>query len=358
MKFLDKLKLIKNYWPISKFYFRHLLKKSKPLLALFFQITNKCNARCLMCFNWQRINKPSDELSLEEIEKFSRTLGSVPNLTIGGGEPFLREDLPDICKIFSRNNETKRISIPTNCLLPEKIFDLTRKILESCPSTKIAIVLSLDGLRDTHEYIRGVKGIFDKVLETYKKITELLGQYSNLKININTTVSDKNYKEIPEIIDFVDKNFKVGFHTVEVIRGCYNRKNVQMPPLEEYKKLTEDILRSKTIDGDKYHKLMYSYYHKIALETLEKERQLIPCRASSYVPVVDATGNVYNCELLPAIGNLREVNYDFLEIWNSKKAKDQRKNIADKKCYCTHFCYQIQNIPMSPYHFFKAIFGK
>jgi len=354
MKILDKIRTIRNYWPVSKFYFYSLFKKNRPLLGLFFQITDKCNARCLMCFNWKRINKASDELSLNEIEKFTKTIGPIPSLTIGGGEPFLRDDLPEICRIFHENNGVRKISIPTNCLSTNKIIDSTKKILESCQIT-LKIVLSLDGTREIHDHIRGVKGTFDKLLETYKELDQLRKEYSHLQLNINTTISNKNEDNIPEIIDFVDKNFNIQFHTLELIRGCYNQKNVQAPSIDRYQQLIKYILKSKNVNNNKYHKAMHSYYHKITTDILKEKKQLIPCRVSSFMPVIDATGNVYNCELLPAIGNLKNSDYDFLKIWQSSKAKKQREDISNKKCYCTHYCYQIQNIPMSPLHFLRSI---
>jgi len=354
MTILDKVKIIRNYWPVSKFYFYSLFKKNRPFLGLFFQITDKCNAKCLMCFNWKRINKASDELSLNEIEKFTKTMGNIPSLTIGGGEPFLRDDLPEICHIFYKNNGVCKISIPTNCLSTDKIIDSTKKILESCHIT-LKIVLSLDGTREIHDHIRGVKGTFDKLLETYKKLDQLRKEYSHLQLNINTTISNKNEDNIPEVIDFVDKNFNIQFHTLELIRGCYNQKNVQAPSLGKYQQLIKYILKSKNVSKNKYHRAMYSYYHKIAIDILKEKKQLIPCRVSSFMPVIDATGNVYNCELLPTIGNLKNSDYDFLKIWQSNKAKKQRKDISNKKCHCTHYCYQIQNIPMSPLHFLKSI---
>ncbi|MBU1176986.1 MAG: radical SAM protein [Patescibacteria group bacterium] len=354
MKLLDKIKIIKNYWPVSKFYFHSLLKRNKPLFGLFFQVTDRCNAKCLMCFNWKKINKKSDELSLDEIQKFTKTIGHLSNLVLGGGEPFLRNDLTEICQIFSKNNGVRKIGIPTNCLSTDKIIDSSKKILESC-SVKLKIVLSLDGLEKTHDHIRGIKGNFNKVLETYKELDLLREKYPRLQLSINTTISNENEDNIPEIIDFVDKNFNIQFHTLELIRGCYNQKNVQAPSLSKYQELIKYIFKSKNIDKNIYHKAIYSYYHKITADILKEKRQLIPCRVSSFMPVIDATGNVYNCELLPKIGNLKDVNFDFSKIWNSQIAKQQRKDITNKKCYCTHYCYQIQNIVISPYHFLKAI---
>jgi len=349
--------MVRNYWPVSKFYFRHLLGGKQPFFGLFFQITNRCNSRCLMCFNWQVVNKLNDELSLEEIKKFSQTIGQIPNLTLGGGEPFLRDDLVEICRIFSENNQTRKIIIPTNSLSTERILDSTRKILKSCP-VKLKIVLSLDGVGQVHDRIRGVEGNFNKVLEIYQKLHQISKENRRLQLSVNTTISDKNENQIAEIIDYVDKNLEVSFHTLEIIRGCYNQKNVQAPSIENYRQLISQILKSKTSARNKYHQLIYSYYHQTAFKILKEKKQLIPCRTASFMPVIDAVGNVYHCEILPAIGNLRETGYDFFKIWNSDKAKQQQKNISRKKCHCTHYCYQIQNIPMSPVHFFKAMLSE
>ncbi len=335
-----------------KFFFRSVLKQDQPFFGLFFQITNRCNAKCAMCFNWQIINKENSELSLDEINKISKSMGAVPTLTIGGGEPFFRNDLPEICEIFYKNNKTKRISIPTNSLLTERILQSTKRILELCP-IKISIVLSLDGVGKIHDDIRGVGGIFNKVLENYKNLTALASEHSNLRINVNSTISSMNEEHIPELINFVDENLNVKYHTSEVIRGSFNEKSIRAPSLEKYKKIIGQLMASKTLNKDETHRLFYEAYHRLALRTMAEKKQIIPCRASSFMPVIDAEGNVYNCELLPPLGNIRKANYDFMKIWHSAEAKKQRKDIADKKCHCTHYCYQIQNIPMSPTQLLK-----
>lgn len=354
MKIQDKIKMIKNYLPMSKYFLYSLLKKNQPLFGMIFQITNKCNSKCLMCFNWKTINKKGDELSIEEIEKFTKTTGRIPHLIIGGGEPFLHDKLVEICQTFSKNSHVRKIAIPTNSLAIDRIHGLTEKILKSCPAN-IKVALSIDGVGRIHDQIRGIEGNFDKVLENYKGLNELTKKYPKLKITVNTTISNKNENNISEIIDFVDKNLDVNFHTFELIRGSYNKDIVSTPSLDKYFQIIKQILNSKTINKNRYHKAIYSYYHKIAHNILKNKKQLIPCRVSSFYPVVDAGGNVYSCELLSNIGSLRDNNYDFLKIWKSKKAKQQRRYIANKKCYCTHYCYQVQNIPMSPWHLLKAV---
>ena len=61
-------------------------------------VTSVCNARCAHCF--YPINAGKNELTLEEIEKLTRTLPPIRLLLIGGGEPFLRRDLPEIIRLY------------------------------------------------------------------------------------------------------------------------------------------------------------------------------------------------------------------------------------------------------------------
>lgn len=350
-----KIIMFRKYWPVSKYFFYHLFKKTGSFFGLTFHITNKCNARCVMCFNWQTLNKNYQDLTLEEIDKFSKTMGLLPNLSLSGGEPFLREDLVEICKIFYKNNKIKKIAIPTNCLLPDLIIKKTEELLKSCP-IRLKLCLSVDGRGKTHDQIRRVDGAFEKFQETFKKIIPLTEKFFQLQININTTISNKNEGELIELVNYINKYPQIKFHNLELIRGAFDQESVSTPATEKYEKLIESvILKSKSLDNDEYHKKIYASYHRLAVDILRKKKQLIPCRAAFYIPVIDALGNVYHCEILPPLGNLKDCNYNFQKIWHSEKAKKQRQDIAQKKCYCTHLCYQIQNIPMSPYHLLKTI---
>ena len=91
---------------------------------VIFHVTSLCNSKCITCFNWKNLNK-KDELTLSEIEKVSGHMQHIEYLTLGGGEPFLRKDLPDICRIFYTNNGVGAFSIPTNALSPDVIRKTT-----------------------------------------------------------------------------------------------------------------------------------------------------------------------------------------------------------------------------------------
>ncbi|HUS51890.1 MAG TPA: radical SAM protein, partial [Candidatus Bathyarchaeia archaeon] len=150
-------------------------------LHLIFYVTSQCNLRCEHCFYWQNLNKKDKELSLEEIEKISSSMGPLLWLSLTGGEPFLRSDLGKIVKIFVKNNQVRHLSIPTNGYLTERIVSETEKIVSQNPKTTFSISLSCDGPEKIHDLIRGKKGAFKRMVETAKELKSLKGRLRGLK---------------------------------------------------------------------------------------------------------------------------------------------------------------------------------
>ena len=86
-------------------------RPSPPFLILF--INSICNQTCEHCFYWRNLNR-KDDLSLEELRALSAELGTIENLNLSGGEPFLRKEFAEICSFFIRNNGVRQIYVPTN----------------------------------------------------------------------------------------------------------------------------------------------------------------------------------------------------------------------------------------------------
>ena len=78
------------------------------------------------------------------------------------------------------------------------------------------------------------------------------------------------------------------------------------------------------------------------------EKQAIPCMAGQVTAVIYQDGQTALCEMLPAVGNLRDVNMDFMAIWNSAAADKQRKMIRAGGCHCTHTCFQFPSVLFNP----------
>jgi len=342
-----------------KFFVKSLFGQSRPFYSLIFQVTNLCNSRCVTCFNWKILNQDSGrEMTLEEIEKFTQKIGDLNTLTVGGGEPFLRKDLPEIIECFGRNNNLKVVAIPTNCLLTEKIVSQTEKILKNF-NGGVKIGLSLDGLAADHDKIRGVQGNFEKFLATYRALCDLRKKYPKLRLRVCTTVFDANIDKIIELIKFVDSSLpEVDILGLEFLRGDYNVQKVGSASPDKVLKVIEFLEERRRQEKNIYRRVISNFYYRLSLDILNKRTQVIPCRISAFYPVIDALGNVYPCENLPKIGNLRENDFDLNKIWRSGAAQKMRESIRRKECYCTHSCYQIPNMYLSPKMIFKILRGK
>ena len=106
-------------------------KGALPVQVTFF-VTNKCNCACKHCFALKELNNPlRDDLTLDEIRQISFSMGNFIYLLIGGGEPFLRPDLPEIVRIFYENNNVLNVTIATNGSLTDTIIDCTKQILRN-----------------------------------------------------------------------------------------------------------------------------------------------------------------------------------------------------------------------------------
>lgn len=315
---------------------------NKKLRTVAFFITNECNSKCKHCFYWKNLGK-REELSLDEISKVSQSMGHFHFLSLSGGEPFLRKDLPEICEVFYTQNRVRDISIPTNSMQPEKILDITKKILTRCPKANISLNVSLDGIEDTHDKTRGIKGAFQKAVQNIKNLAEIRHSHHNLMINISTVISNINIEEAEKLISFLKNNVRVDNHSFEVLRG--NPKDANFKPLTalQFKKferlmITNNYSYFKRKGSLKawYLKKRLNYFFEQQRRALNNTKWEIPCLAGRVMAVIEPNGDVKPCELLTSIGNLKDFNYNFKQLWRSKKAKRARRWIKKTRCSCTH----------------------
>ena len=334
------------------------LARRNTLNYLIFYVTAACDSRCRMCFNWKqegRLGKEK-ELSLEEIDAFTKKLGPLAYVTLGGGEPFLREDLAEICKTFIRNNDALVISIPTNALHPDRIRKLVEDVYATGTDVVLRISLSLDGIGKDHDNIRGVPGNFERLLDSHKVLISLRKKYPNLEVLVNTTFSKYNQDKLFEIYDYVKKNLDVDMHGITFIRGKPRENDAADVSPEKYAEfvgfLEEEFKKKQFRLAHPFEKLLQAtpvLTRRIIVDTLKKNKRLFTCHALRDFAVIDSFGDVYACEILESgIGNLRQENYDLKKILKTEKAKNTRKKIKDENCHCTWECAIQDSIINNP----------
>lgn len=341
-----------------------LIKPSKRLHTVVFFITSRCNALCRTCFYWEELNKKGD-LTFDEIEKVSRTMPPFYDLLLSGGEPSLRNDLPQVVNLFYKNNEIRRVYFPTNGLKPHRIKEMVEKILEENELIEVYLNNSIDGLPETNDRIRGVPGNFKKSLETIRLVRTLKPRFGHrLQINVNSVICSENYNELVELGNFFLQNERLDYHYFQIIRGNPMDKDLKKVPIERLKRLYKEVTRIQWVYAQRQaedrgalegwvrkslYAAVFNFHHKTQFNNYTGDVPWpMPCTAGETAVVIDYDGGIRACELRGPLGNLRDYGCDFRAFWNSKIRADEVDSIARDRCFCTHICFLHDSMRFSP----------
>jgi MoaA/NifB/PqqE/SkfB family radical SAM enzyme len=326
---------IPGYW-----LFRYFRQPLLLPLSLTISVTSSCNSRCKTC----RIYESGfEQLTVAEYEKVFRGLGpSLTWVTMSGGEPFLREDLPEICAVLYRHCRPAVINIPTNGLLHQRIPSAVEAIAASCPGARIIVNLSLDGLGTQHDEIRGVPGCYEKALTTYQTLKDLQrGGAGNLSIGIHTVISRFNVDSIPRIIgDLI--SLKPDSYITEIAENRVELRTMELditPQASEYQQAIAavmDHLRRHSFKG--LGRIIQSFrveYYRHVTGLLLGKHSRWPCYAGYASAQLMPDGEVWACCIKgKSLGNLRSEGYDFKRVWFSEQAAQVRRTIKEDRCRC------------------------
>lgn len=336
------------------------------LSELIFFVTYGCNFRCRTCFYASYMDKTIangvQELDIDEIKKVSFNIGRLNKLFISGGEPFLRQDLPEICEIFYRQNKIRMLHLPTNGWNKEVIYDYTLKVLKNCSGLCVFLSFSLDGLEDTHDEIKAMKGSFRKTIDAIQTISSLKNKFKNLKLYIITVVNNRNLDEVIKLSKFV-KSLPVDGHGPSPMRGLAYDRRLSVPTPAQWEHLAQELIPilkhwNKKFNSDgikiflKNNRLKYLY--NIYAKVLKGEKLPFKCQAGNTIAVLDASGDVRLCELSEPLGNVRQSGYDFKKILASEKAHNLKNGLSN--CTCNHACFIGPSIKASPFAILKSCF--
>lgn len=153
-------------------------------------LTYNCNSRCEMCDIWKI--RDAQSLSILELEKLPASLRDV---NLSGGEPFLYVDLPEAVATVARACPKARIVISSNGFATGLILSQMKEILKIKPD--IGVAISIDGIGEMHNEIRGIPGGFERCLATVRGLKEL--GMTNLRLAF--TLMDKNVNHLARVYD-------------------------------------------------------------------------------------------------------------------------------------------------------------
>lgn len=179
-----------------------LLKSISLPLSVLFEVTYKCNNKCIFCYNESVNNQSDDELSIGQFREFIQK--GIFHVVFSGGEPLLSKNIYEYAYICKNNDTTT--GLITNALLINKQNVGTIKMLFD------TIQVSLHGNREIHDKITKNIGSFDKATKNI-----ILMLKNNIIPNVNITLTKANKDYIPEMLDSI-KN--IGVSNFSITRFC------------------------------------------------------------------------------------------------------------------------------------------
>jgi MoaA/NifB/PqqE/SkfB family radical SAM enzyme len=303
------------------------------------------------------------ELSIDEIDKISRSFGHIKVLTISGGEPFLRKDLDEIISLFYKNNKLQYVSFHTNAFLTDRIINIIARILRDFRALKVFVCVSIDGIGRKHNEFRGVEGGFDKMLQTIDRLKELKKRYKTLNLISSTIFSHSTENYFLETVQFIQNNLKGIKPSLGFIRGNAKDSSEKEVDIKKYVEFFDSFNYNPDRPINPFSPLalkesLEMLVHKIVIENYKSHRQMVPCQSGRKLVVIYENGDVYPCETLSAkFGNLRDVNYDISKLLFSERGKEIVSKIRKEGgCYCTWENIIPVNLLFSPAHYRRIVY--
>ncbi len=289
-------------------------------------VTYRCNARCTMCNRYKAPSIPEEEISLETIKK----LPPMYFTNITGGEPFIRTDLRDI--VAELRKKSDRIVISTNGFFTDRIIALCKEFPD------IGIRISIEGLEETNNEIRGLEDGFHKGYTTLKKLREM----GMKDVGFGMTVQDKNAEDLVPLyhlsdelgMEFATASLHNSFYFVESKNIIHDRQKVA----ENFEKLINELLKSKSPK-----KWFRAYFNHGLINYIYSQKRLLPCDMSFDTFFIDPYGDVMPCNGTKdkeVMGNLKDQDWD--ELWNSSKAELVRSKVRT----CDRNCWMIGSVSL------------
>jgi len=324
----------------------HLLQFSadkKPVVV--WNITRRCNLKCIHCYsNSADIDYP-DELTTEEGKKLIDDLAAFgsPVILFSGGEPLIREDLLDLAQYAT--DKGMRAVISTNGTL------ITKEIAIKLQKIGLSYVgVSLDGLEKTHDKFRGKKGAFAAAIQGIRNCRD-----AGIKVGIRFTVNKHNVADVPDMFELLRKE-KIErmcfYHLVYTGRGSKLREEDLTHEetrglidliAAQTKKMFDDGLSPEILTVDNHADGPYLYL-KMKKENPERAKDILELLEMNEgnssglgIGCVSWDGEVYPDQFWrnQSLGNVR--NRAFGEIWTDEK-NDFLMKMKDKKKYVQGRC--------------------
>ena len=281
------------------------------------ELTLACNSNCLHCGSYAG-KKREDELTTEEAFHLVDDLAELKceRIILSGGEPTLRKDWYDIANRLKEKDI--EVGIITTALRTEGLIDKLKQI------EPFSVGVSIDGKRATHDYLRGVKGSYDKIFSFIRELRK-----NELVSCAVTSVNHKNISELEDVRDALYV-YQVNAWQIQIsspMGRMAEHKELLITP-EDYVYLANFVAESRYLIPEMNIQPGDCIGYFGSLETYLRDSNWQGCQAGMNVIGIEANGNIKECLSLQidgyVEGNIRE--RPLKEIWNDKNNFQYNRN--------------------------------
>ena len=287
-------------------------------------LTYRCPMRCQMCNIWKYPTNRSEEIQAKDLT----SLPKLKFINLTGGEPFIREDLDTI--VEECYNHTDRIVISTSGWFEERVIELAKKF------PNIGIRISIEGLSEKNDELRGHDGGFDKGLRTLLSLKKM----GVKDIGFGCTVSNHNSKDMLSLYQ-LSLSMGMEFATAAFHNSYYFHKEDNLISNKEevcndFRQLIEWQLKENNPKS-----WFRAWFNMGLINYIEGGRRMLPCEAGSANFFIDPWGEVYPCNGMEdkfwklSMGNIHQ--HTFNEIWESEQAAIVREKVRN----CPKNCWMV-----------------
>ncbi len=289
------------------------------------EVTYTCNLTCIHCLSDSGARKKS-ELTTAQCMRVIDTLAEqkVFQFNIGGGEPFMRPDFPDLMDYAHSKGMVTCIS--TNGTLIDK--EMARRL----DHKQVYIQVSLDGASPaTNDPIRG-QGSFQKVIQALENLKQ-----RDVEVSVNTVLTRLNYPELDQLVrlaeDYGAKLRVSRFRPSGRGKASWNELNVSKQQMADFSQWLDRHLGVST--GDSFFSVATEERRSLGLNM---------CGACKLTCCISPEGAVYPCAFLQEpefrAGKLPED--DFADLWEHSPVFRSFRNLEIKSCESCqrfHLCH-------------------
>jgi 12,18-didecarboxysiroheme deacetylase len=182
----------------------HLLQFSedKPPVVVW-NATRRCNLACVHCYSQSDATCTDHEMSTQEGRALIDDLAEfgAPVILFSGGEPLVRKDVPELAA-YAREKGMRAVLSTNGTLIDEEMAARLKEIGLSY------VGVSLDGMRETHDYFRGREGAFDDALAGIRATRE-----AGIKVGLRYTITRHNVQDVDGVFDLIERE--------DIPRACF-----------------------------------------------------------------------------------------------------------------------------------------